>query len=155
MSNFSKQELHDFIVKAKANSYVGRAPKCLSYRPGSNDILFQLGSFKYLDSYFGGTDFLGQEVVYFDDVPVWVMNYYGKILCPEIYDAGKAGNVILESLALLYESGHFLGDSSHETELGIYHDTNEGDVASFSGYEWIDFQGCKVYDLTYHGGMVK
>ncbi|MCW8328735.1 DUF5680 domain-containing protein [Photobacterium sp. SDRW27] len=152
---FTEQELYDFIVKAKANSYVGRAPKCLSYRPGSQDIQFQVGLFKYLDSYFGGTDFLGQEVVYFNDVPVWAMNYYGKILSPDIYDGEKAGNVIVESLALLYESGHFLGDSTHQTELGIYNDTNEGSVLSFTGYEWIDYQERKVYDLHYHGGLIK
>lgn len=155
MSDFSPQALYAFIVQAKANAYVGRAPKCLSYRPGSHDIQFQSGAFKYLDSYFGGTDFLGQEVVYFHDEPVWAMNYYGKILCPDIYDAEKAGNVILESLALLYTSGHFLGAFTHETPLGVYHDTNDGDVCSFTGYEWIEYQGQKVYDLHYHGGLIQ
>lgn len=155
MSNYTKEELYDFIVKAKENSYVGRAPKCLSYRPGSQDIQFQLGPFKYLDSYFGGTDFLGQEVVYFNDIPIWAMNYYGKILCPEIYNGEMAGNVILESLAHLYQSGHFLGNSKHQTTLGIYHDTNQGDVTSFTGYEWIDYQNRKVYDLNYHGRLIK
>ncbi|WP_434358728.1 DUF5680 domain-containing protein [Parasalinivibrio latis] len=147
--------LHDFIVKAKANSYVGRAPKCLPYRQGSHDVQFVEGRFKYLDSYFGGTDFLGQEVVYFDDQPVWAMNYYGKILRPDMYDAVKAGEVILESLAQLYRTGTFLGDFCHETPFGTYFDTNSGQVETFTGYEWIQYEGKKVYDLHYHGGLIK
>ena len=38
------------------------------------------GPFAYLDSYFGGTDFIGQEVVYFEGQPTWAMNYYGYIV---------------------------------------------------------------------------
>ncbi len=155
MSIFTHQQLYQFIVEAKANSYVGRAPHGESSRLGSHDIVYGNGRFSYRDSYFGGTDFLGQEVVYFDDEPVWAMNYYGKILEPELYDGEKAGQVILASLGQLYLSGHFLGSSVNHTELGIYHDTNQGDVASFNGYEWIEFANRQVYGLHYHGGLIK
>ena len=36
----SLDELNAFIVRAKANSYVGSASKSLSYRPASHDIQF-------------------------------------------------------------------------------------------------------------------
>jgi len=155
MQTFSIEALSKFIVKAKANSYVNRAPKCLPSRLGSQDIQFRDGMFQYLDSYYGGTDFIGQEVVVHEHIPIWAMNYYGRIIEPSIYDADKAGNVVIESLSKLYESGTFLGDSSHDTKWGSYKDTNEGDVTSFSGYEWIDFSGTKVYELSYHGGLIK
>ncbi|KXF83073.1 DUF5680 domain-containing protein [Enterovibrio coralii] len=155
MIGFTSESLYAFIVKAKANAYVARAPKCLPSRLGSHDIQFQEGRFQYLDSYFGGTDFLGQETVYFDGEPVWAMNYYGRIIEPSIFDGEKAGIVVLDSLSKLYETGHFLGDSVNETELGTYHDTNSGSVESFTGYEWIKFEGKKVYELHYHGGVIK
>ena len=155
MPLFNQTELYQFIVEAKANAYVARAPKCLSSRQGAHDIQYRQGRFQYLDSYFGGTDFLGQEVVYFDGKPVWAMNYYGAILQPERYDGEKAGNAVLASLSKLYESGHFLGESKNETAWGIYHDTNQGDVTSFTGYEWITLDDIKVYQLHYHGGVIK
>ena len=35
----------------------------------------------YHDTYFGGTNFMGEEVVYEDsDAPIWGMNYYGVTL---------------------------------------------------------------------------
>lgn len=154
-AQFTQQTLHDFIVRAKAYAYVGGAAPSLAYRPNSHDIQYHEADFAYMDSYFGGTDFLGQEVVYFHATPVWAMNYYGKILRPDLYSGAQAGQVIKESLSLLYQNGRFLGPFTHKTANGIYHDTNEGDVFSFTGYEWIELAGEKVYDLHYHGGLVK
>lgn len=83
------------------------------------------------------------------------MNYYGKILRADLYDGARAGRVIQESLGKLYRTGHFLGASVNETSDGKYFDSNEGDVSSFLGYEWIELNGEKVYDLHYHGGVIK
>ena len=155
MNAMDNSELEAFIVRAKANSYVGEGQKSLAYRPGSHDLQFHEGPFSYMDSYFGGTDFLGQEVVYFEGKPVWVMNYYGKILNPELIDGQTTGRIIKESLGKLYQEDRFLGGFENETSLGSYFDTNEGDVSSFTGLEWITVQDQKVYELVYHGGMVK
>ena len=34
----------------------------------------------YHDTYFGGTNFIGEEVVYIDNQTYWAMNYYGTTL---------------------------------------------------------------------------
>lgn len=155
MGALKQDVLQAFIVKAKANSYVGQAEKSLAYRPFSHDIQFHEGGFSYLDSYFGGTDFLGQEVVYFEHRPIWVMNYYGRILNPDLIDGSKAGKIIMESLSKLYVEGRFLGGFENKTTFGTYFDTNEGDLFCFKGYEWIDVGNEKAYELVYHGGSVK
>jgi hypothetical protein len=36
-----------------------------------------------------------------------------------------------------------------------YIDTKEGDVSFFTGREWIERRGVKVYELLYHGGLIK
>ncbi len=154
-NTLSLDELNAFIVRAKANSYVGSAPKSLSYRPFSHDIQFHEGSFSYIDSYFGGTDFIGQEVVYFHQQPIWAMNYYGRILVPSLIDGAQAGYIIKLSLSKLYEEGRFLGGFEHIVGDSLYTDTNQGTPASFSGKEWITRQGQQVYELLYHGGMIK
>lgn len=147
--------LSAFIVKAKAATYVGDGKKLLSYRPGSLDLQFHEGTFAYMDSYFGGTDFIGQEVVYFEGIPCWAMNYYGYILQPTLIQAAEAGHVIKTSLSALYREGRFLGGFEYQVDDCVYTDTNEGDVSHFTGKEWITRQGQKVYELVYHGGLIK
>jgi hypothetical protein len=155
MSDLSLERLNVFIVKAKAATYVGGGARSPACRPGSHDLEFHEGAFSYLDSYFGGTDFIGQEVVYYDDEPVWAMNYYGRILEPAMITAAEAGRIIQESLSKMYEEGRFLGGFEHDTGNGVYVDTSEGNVASFTGREWITRGGVKVYELIYHGGLVE
>src|SRR5262245_48439053 len=151
----SLDDLYQFIVRAKANAYVGDGAPSLAYRPSSHDIQYHEAPYAYLDSYFGGTDFLGQEVVYHAGTPIWAMNYYGRILRPDMYSGELAGKVIKASLSKQYRTGHFLGNNENHTDVGDYFDTNEGDVTSFTGYEWIEYGGAKVYELRYHGGLVK
>ena len=155
MESFSLEGLNAFIVRAKAATYVGGGVRSLSYKPGSHDLQFHEGAFSYLDSYFGGSDFLGQEVVYYDGKPVWAMNYYGRIVEPSLITAEEAGRIIQESLSRMYEEDRFLGGFEHETENGTYFDTSEGGMASFSGTEWIAREGVRVYELVYHGGLIR
>lgn len=151
----SPETLNAFIVRAKANTYVGSEQKSLSYRPSAHDLQFHADDFSYLDSYFGGTDFIGQEVVYYQQQPVWAMNYYGRILLPQLIDGAQAGQIIKASLSELYKQGRFLGGFEYSVGDSIYTDTNEGTVASFIGKEWIIRQGQQVYKLVYHGGLIK
>lgn len=147
--------LHAFIVRAKAATYVGGGARALSHRPGAHDLEFHDPPFAYLDSYFGGADFIGEEVVYREELPVWAMNYYGRILEPARLTAAEAGRIIKESLSKMYGEGRFLGGFRHRTDGGTYIDTNEGDFASFTGREWIERDGATVYELVYHGGLIK
>ena len=155
MTHFSLEQLNNFIVRAKAATYVGDGANVTPCRPGSHDLKFKEGDFAYLDSYFGGADFLGQEVVYYQDKPVWAMNYYGRILVPERIRADEAGQIIKQSLSAMYKEGRFLGGFEYVAENGTYFDTSEGRVTSFTGREWIMRENRRVYELVYHGGLIR
>lgn len=147
--------LHTFIVAAKAATYVGNGQPAESCRAASHDLIFSNGPFSYLDSYFGGQDFLGEEVVYHQNRPVWGMNYYGVVLDPGKITAAEAGRMIKDSLSKLYAEGRFLGGWTFSQGDLVYHDTSQGDLTHFTGYEWIERAGAKVYELFYHGGLIK
>jgi hypothetical protein len=149
------QSLHDFIVRAKAATYVGGGQHAPSCRPNSHDLKFVDGDWSYLDSYFGGRDFIGEEVVYYREKPVWAMNYYGRILLPDLITPAQAGQVIKASLSKMYAEGRFLGGFQHEHEGFAYTDTSEGEMSCFRGREWIARAGKTVYELLYHGGLIK
>ena len=148
-------ELNAIIVRAKAASYVGGGDRTRPSRPGSNDLSWSEGEWRYLDSYFGGTDFLGQEVLWRGFEPVWAMNYYGQVLRPELIDAERAGATIKGALASMYGEGRFLGGFDWTGPHGRYIDTSKGNVASFRGREVIEVDGVEAYALDYFGGLVK
>lgn len=153
---FSLQELEAFILKAKATTYVGDGQESESCRLGSHDLIFEETPFFYLDSYFGGTDFIGQEVLYYKGKPVWAMNYYGQILQPDLITGAETGKMIKISLSKMYaEEGRFLGGFEHKVDDLHYTDTSQGEVSSFIGKEWISLDNEKVYELDYHGGLIK
>ncbi len=149
------EQLNDIIVKAKASTYVGGGAPAKSSRAGSRDLMWSEGDWSYLDSYFGGTDFIGQETVWLRGKPVWAMNYYGYIRLPELIDAQRAGATIKAALSSMYAQGRFLGGFEWSGDHGKYIDHSDGDAAHFHGREVIVVEGKAAYALDYFGGLIK
>lgn len=148
-------ELNNFIVRAKAATYVGDGEHVESCRPGSHDLRFSDGDWTYHDSYFGGTDFIGEEVVYYAEKPVWAMNYYGRILRDDLLTAAEAGQMIKASLSHMYKENRFLGGFEHMENDLTYVDASDGGSDSFHGRELIRRSSEIVYELVYHGGLIR
>lgn len=149
------EALHAFIVRAKSATYVGDGEHTPSCRTGSHDLRFTDGEWAYHDSYFGGTDFIGEEVVYFAEQPVWAMNYYGRIVRDDLLTAAQAGQMIKASLSRMYREGRFLGGFEHQENDLTYIDASEGSADFFQGRELIRREQNVVYELLYHGGLIR
>jgi hypothetical protein len=152
---FNLEQLHDFLLAAKGATYIGDGEPTISCRLGSHDLAYEAGDYRYLDSYFGGSDFMGEEIVYQQETPVWGMNYYGKLLKPDMISPEEVGRMLKVSLSLMYDTGRFLGWWSHTQDELTYHDTSQGSLGHFSGREWIEKNGQTLYELVYHGGLIK
>lgn len=148
-------ELVKFIVSAKQATYVGGGGKTLPSRTGSRDLEYGEGDWRYRDSYFGGTDFIGQEVVWRLDEPIWAMNYYGYIKRPDLIDGTRAGDTIKAALTIMYGEGRFLGGFDWPGPHGRYSDSSIGDADHFHGREIITCGGVEAYRLDYTGGLIK
>lgn len=148
-------ELNNFIVRAKAATYVGDGEHVAPCRMGSHDLSFSDNDWTYHDSYFGGTDFIGEEVVYFKEKPVWAMNYYGRILRDDLLTAAEAGQMIKASLSRMYKENRFLGGFEHMQNDLTYVDTSEGSADHFHGRESIRRGTDLAYELVYHGGLIR
>ena len=147
--------LNIFIVRAKAATYVGDGEHTAPCRTGSHDLRFSDGEWTYHDSYFGGSDFIGEEVVYFAERPVWAMNYYGRILRDDLLTAAQAGQMIKNSLSRMYQESRFLGGFEYSEDDLTYVDTSEGSVGCFHGREFIRRGQEIAYELLYHGGLIR
>lgn len=148
-------QLTSFIVRAKAATYVGDGEQVTPCRLGSHDLRFTDGAWSYHDSYFGGADFIGEEVVYFEEKPVWAMNYYGRILRDDLLTGPQAGQMIKASLSRMYVEGRFLGGFEYTENDLTYIDSSEGDTERFHGREIIRREQEEAYELVYHGGLIR
>ena len=145
----------NFILRAKAACYIGNGATAAPSRPGAHDLTFSDGDLSYRDSYFGGTDFLGQELVWQAGQPIWAMNYYGRILRDDLLTSAQSGAVIRAALSTLYLQGRFLGGFDHDHAGFAYHDRSEGDWRAFTGQEQILQGQTLTYRLDYHGGLIR
>lgn len=147
--------LNTFIVAAKRATYVGGGGTAEPSRSGSHDLTFADGDWAYRDSYFGGTDFTGQEVVWRGGEPVWAMNYYGYVKRADLIDGQRAGETIKAALSAMYAQGRFLGGFSWSGPHGRYVDVSQGGAGQFRGREVIVVEGIEAYALDYCGGLIR
>lgn len=147
--------LEDFIIRAKAATYAGSGAPAPSCRTASHDLAFADGDFSYLDSYFGGTDFAGQEAVWRDGKPVWSMGYHGRVLRDDLITGAEAGATVKAALSALYAERRFLGGFRFRHGGHDYIDIADGDYRAFFGFEEIRVREARAYELRYFGGLIR
>ncbi|MDO8669702.1 MAG: DUF5680 domain-containing protein [Candidatus Buchananbacteria bacterium] len=156
MDKITTKELTDFLDKANKNTYANKdAPKVLSTRLKSEDYHFEKGDLIYHDTYFGSRDFLGEEVVYKNNEPVWGMNYYGHILLA-VTDEKELYDFLRE--ALMQENSDILpvrGAKSYQKNDWEYKNAVNGKLNQFTGAEEIYRTGVLLYRAYYHGGFIE
>jgi Domain of unknown function (DUF5680) len=143
-----------FIIRAKKATYLGDAAKAKPSRAGSHDLIFEDGAWTYGDSYFGGTDFLGQEVVWCDGEPIWAMNYHGTVLRPDLMDGERAAATFRAAHARADSQGRLIDNFQFVGAHGVYVIACQGDVKRFKGGETISVDGVVAYALDFNGGMI-
>lgn len=151
-------DLHNFLIEAKKETYANEnVEKVKSTRRGSRDYEYIKDNWTYHDTYFGGTDFQGQEVVYRqDDTPIWGMIYYGKTLDESLNE--EAMDKALRPALMQVGQDDVIpvrGPKEFENQGYQYTFKVTGDLTSFEGEETIEKEGNKVYTLKCHGGIIR
>ena len=73
--------IENFLIEAKKQTYANEnSSKIGGLRLNSKEYGYKKDNMIYHDTYFGGTNFIGEEVVYIDNQTYWAMNYYGTTL---------------------------------------------------------------------------
>ncbi|MDE5995056.1 MAG: hypothetical protein K2G60_06050 [Oscillospiraceae bacterium] len=151
-------DLYSFLITAKKQTYANKnIKKVSSSRNGSFDYEFSDGKMTYHDTYFGGTKFIGEEIVYTsDNSPVWGMNYYGVTLNENLSEE-LLDNVLRPALMKVGEDNILPVRGPKEYINNEYRYTFEvfGDLACFEGIETIYCNNEKIYVLKCHGGIIK
>lgn len=151
-------KLREFLIEAKKQTYANEnVEKQKSSRTGSNDYEYGSNNMTYHDTYFGGTNFMGEEVVYEqNDTPIWGMNYYGvtldntlseeamdKALRPALMQVG------IDDIIPVRGPKEFI-NGEYRYAFNV-----NGNLENFEGEEVIYKGDKKIYILKCHGGIIK
>lgn len=153
------KDLYNFLIEAKKQTYANEnVKKIASSRNGSSDYEYSNDKMIYHDTYFGGTKFIGEEVVYSpeNDTPIWGMNYYGVTLNENLSEEAM-DSALRPALMKVGEDDILPVRGPREYVNNGYRYTFEvnGDLEYFDGIETIFKGNEKIYVLKCHGGTIK
>jgi len=142
-------EIIKFLIKAKKATYAGEGAEIAPSRPNSHDLMYEENDLKYIDTYLGGLQFAGEEALWRSDMPLWTMNYLGRVLSDEF-----PAHFHKEALLLVPEDMPYRGPAKYKKGDYTYTCTVDGDFKWFTGYEEIHDKDIKVYECHFHGGII-
>ena len=157
------KEFMDFLIKAKKTTYANYTiEKVSSSRVGSSDYNYEeiINNKKYIyhDTYFGGTKFMGEEVVYCNgNKPIWGMNYYGVTLDNSLGEEA-IDNALRPALMKVGEDTSIIpvrGISKFENNGYTYTFKQNGTIERFDGIEQIYKDDKLIYELHCSGGIIE
>lgn len=151
-------KIKDFLIEAKKQTYANNlGERIASTRLNSKDYEYKRDNMIYHDTYFGGTRFIGEEVVYIDNKTYWAMNYYGVTL-DETLGEETMDNALRPALMLVGKDINVIPVRGPKEFInGEYKYTFkvEGDLNCFNGVETIYKNDVKIYELKCSGGLIK
>lgn len=143
-----------FLITAKKNTYSsGKKNLKKNLIDGVKNFSFEKEKFFYRDRYYGYNPFAGQEVVFYNKKPIWIMNYFGKCLNNDI-SANEIYALLKKVLKKTSINSPFRGPEFLQSKNFKYINKTKGRVDSFSGVEKIYYKNKLVYRLDYRGGFI-
>lgn len=140
-----------FLCDAKKITYAGKGLKeSTPSRTDAIEFRYTNDQYTYMDSYFGGERFIGEEIVWENGTPIWGMNYSGRVL-----DEHFQGDFLKEALLLVPAKHPYRGPCLYRNGDYTYHCNSIGDIAWFQGNEEIYYDYYKIYECVFHGGSIK
>ena len=140
----------EFLVEAKKNTYAGDGKtKDVSMRPCSKDLEYTKGDYKYIDTYLGGENFIGEEAVFYLGKPIWGMNYYGKEY------KGFSVDFLKKAMMTITKENPYRGQPIFKDGDYTYVCEVNGDFECFHGAEKIYFENKMVFECSFNGGIIK
>ncbi len=150
----NKEGLRHFVQKVNKEGYgSGKTDHWIKEKDGSTTIPFESGDFRMHDKFFGGEPYGGSMVVFFRNVVVWMMVYYGAVIPGQ--DILEVYKVIQKALLNAPAEMPVRGPRELEDGKLTYENGWIGDIEDFSGQESIvNKEGRTVYSAKYMGGLV-
>ena len=153
-----REEFLAFLVAAHQHGYAGQSDEAsvTPLLPGSSQLEYRDGRFIARDIYVGSVSFVGQEIIYYGEEPMWAMCYVGGIVdaARPSADADRLYAFLRSALRAVTLAHPYRGPAVFRQGELVYLNVASGDIESFQGVERIIDAEHEVYRLHYAGGVV-
>ncbi len=157
-------ELNAFLGRAMIETYAGNGlavpPQDTQRKPGFKELVYREGRWLYRDSYTGFLASAGQEVVWYNDSPVWMQSYAGGMTANHRYPklARDCYQFLRSALATGEKGTTFQPRGPHQyEEFGWRYGCDwSGDITHFWGHEAISRPDQKeaLFLHRFFGGVI-
>jgi hypothetical protein len=147
-----KDELEQFLLKARAKTYAAALGKSIPLLPGSVQYDYAGGDFSYRDCYYIGNGiFPGLETVFQNGKPIWSMSYFGDF---SKMTEEQVDNMLRKPLMELWETTRIYNRVEKNYENFKYICEGSGSFDELKGTEEIYVGNEKVFFFYYAGGFI-
>ncbi|MCM1155357.1 MAG: DUF5680 domain-containing protein [Roseburia sp.] len=148
--DINMEAMVSFLIRAKQNTYAGKGAEVQSSREASHDLSYEETPYSYYDTYLGREKFTGTEAVWHKKIPIWSMNYAGRVTGEHF-----SGDFLKEVLYHVPVENPYRGPEIYTEGDYRYHCKTDGAFGWFQGYEDIFYLDEKIYECYFHGGMIR
>lgn len=149
-------ELIDFLKRAKINTFASDAPRLLPLRPPhSKNYAFDEPPFRYEDQYFGEYVDVGEEIVWFNGIPIWGMGYRGGTHAWAYPNHVKIFEFLREALRQPDPRLPVRGPMALARDPYFYTCSINGSLLAFTGTETVYFEGKPAAFRHFLGGLIR
>ena len=139
-----------FLLQAKKSTYAAGGSETNPSRPNSHDLRYDEGEYTYIDTYLGSKCFTGEEAIWSRNMPLWAMNYSGRVL-----DDRFDGDFLKRALLQVPPERPLRGPETYQEGSMRYVCNVDGDDQWFHGYEEILLGSERIYECFFHGGVIE
>jgi uncharacterized protein DUF5680 len=154
----SREAFLRFLLEAKRFTYASQGDEATvtPLIPRSKQLEHRDGDFSYRDIYVGMTRFVGQEIVFHVEEPIWSMSYAGGMTLAARDDSERRAIYAFLRVALLAGGPDrpYRGPTRMQQSPYEYMNESQGDLDAFWGMERITRNDEEVYELRYNGGFL-
>ncbi len=146
-------QLLSFLKEAKKTTFASEDSKPIRISDNCNYYIYEKHDFKYLDRYYGELIDIGQEIVWYKNIPKWGMSYYGGIISN--YDLSEiCFSFLKRCLKQLPNEFPIRGPRLFVEENFRYVNSWNGFIENFKGEERIFYNNSILYLRKYIGGII-
>ena len=149
-----KEELIAFLLEANRVGYADVTTTVTDQPNGAHEIVVKKDGWLFVDYWFGGDPFSGQESITKDGKAIWAMQYRGRVGEGFEDRADEVFGFLKQALGKCTPEEPLRGPSKHEDKNWRYENSWSHDLSEFEGGEKIYYQDKLAHVCKYMGGVV-
>lgn len=150
----NKADFIEFLLRANKAGFADPNVIVKEQPDGAHEIIYEQNKWLFIDYWFGGNPFSGQESVSYAGKAIWAMQYRGGVPEGAVVTHEEVFSFLKKALARCSVDEPLRGPAELIEDEWRYANTWSHNFAEFTGHEEISYKGEIVHITDYFGGLV-